>query len=363
MLPLLVVVAALGALQYWLAATGKLPEAYHQKTDKLFSVLKDPLRVPVNVAYYGWSILMYLGLFLLPVTLPVMLSQNYREKYARHAFAQKLAIGLFALATAGRLVIVPALMPVHRNIIIPQGIGPVLLHDSQLQPLLNPPPLPAGFWLAVTVLSLLGAALVVAHLTVSILEVLRPTRRHPVEEDDSARNYFLFAILIMLAPLLLSGFFDRYLVPALLFGFGLLVLAREDSAWRWGRGQYLASMLLLVGFAVFGIAGTRDYLEWNRTRWRALEALLAKGDISAEKVDGGFEFNGWYKFQTFNATNWWRVDDSYVITFGELEGFTVLQKYGYRNWLPPRDGQILVLKRNGAARPATSSKTQPVSGG
>jgi 4-amino-4-deoxy-L-arabinose transferase-like glycosyltransferase len=361
-LPLLVVVAALGALQYWLASTGRLPAAYNEKTERVLSVLKHPLRVPLNTVYYGWSILMYWGLFLLPVTLPVMLSHRYRERYARHALAQGLVVGAFVLATAVRLAIVPALMPVHRNIIIPQGIGPVILRDSPVMNLPNLPPLPSGFWLAVTVLSLLGAALLLVHVVTSLLELPCQRRRNPSDRDDSASNFFLFAALTILAPLLLNGFFDRYLVPVTVFGFGLVVLAREDLAWRWQRGQYLASILLLVGFAVFGIAGTRDYLESNRTRWRALDALLAQKGITPDQVDGGFEFNGWYKFKTFTNTNWWQVDDSYAITFGELKGFTVLQKYGYRNWLPPRDGHILVLKRNGAARPTPGSNGQPAPG-
>ena len=360
-LPCLVVVAALGALQYWLATTGKLPAAYNEKTERLFSMLKQPMRIPLNIVYYGWSMLMYLGLFLLPVTLPVVLSRRYRERYARHAFPQKLAVGLFALATVVRLAIVPALMPVHLNIIIPQGIGPATLLDAQMPNLTRYPPLPSGFWLVVTGLSLLGAALVVVHLVTSLLEGVGHWRPTAGGEDRSATHFFLLAAVIILAPLLLSGFFDRYLIPAVFFGLGLLVLAREDLDWRWGRGQFLASMLLLVGFAVFGVAGTRDYLALNRTRWKASEALLAQKEITPEKVDGGFEFNGWYKFKTFTNTNWWRVDDSYVITFGELEGFTVLQEYGYRNWLPPRDGKILALKRNGP-RPATSSNAPPANG-
>jgi len=359
--PFVVVAAALAALQHWLTITGRLPAGYHEKTDTLIRVLKQPWRIPVNVVYYGWSMLMYLGLFLLPVTLPVVFSRRYRERYARRAFAQRLAVGLFIVATAVRLILVPALMPVHRNIIIPQGIGPVILHDSPVQNLPNFPPLPSGFWLVVTGLSLLGAALLVVHLVTILCEPPGRLRPNASGENPSGTHFFGFATVFILGPLLLSGFFDRYLIPALFFGFGLMALAREDLAWRWGRGQYLASILLLVGFAVFGVAGTRDYLELNRTRWRASDALLAQKDITPEKVDGGFEFNGWYKFKTFTNTNWWRVDDSYVITFGELEGFTVMQEYGYRNWLPPRDGKILALKRNGT-RPTTSSNAQPANG-
>ena len=236
LLPILVAVVALAALQHWLAATGRLPAAYHEKSERLLSVLRHPLRIPVNVAYYGWSMLMYLGLFLLPITLPVVFSPRYRARYTRYAVVPGLAVVLFGLASAVRLVIVPALMPVHRNIIIPQGIGPVVLYDSAGN-LPNLPSLPTAFWLVVTGLSFLGSVLLVVHLIVSLLEVPRTIHRVPGQPDDSVRNFFLLATLIFLAPLLLSGFFDRYLVPAMVFGFGLMVFAREDLDWRWQRPQ------------------------------------------------------------------------------------------------------------------------------
>ncbi|MCX6921735.1 MAG: glycosyltransferase family 39 protein, partial [Verrucomicrobia bacterium] len=144
--PFVVVAAALAALQHWLTITGRLPAGYNEKTERLFSMLKHPVRIPINIVYYGWSMLMYLGLFLLPITLPVVLSRRYRERYARHALPQKLAVGLFVLATLVRLALVPALMPVHRNIIIPQGIGPATLRDSQVPNLTSFPPLPTAFW-------------------------------------------------------------------------------------------------------------------------------------------------------------------------------------------------------------------------
>lgn len=356
LLPFVVIVTALRAFQHWLTVTGRLPAQYHLWTEKLLQVLKHPLRIPLNSAFYGWGMLMYLGLFLLPVTLPVVFSHRYRNRYTRGIGAVRAALGLFCLATVVRLLIVPSLMPVRNNILIPQGIGPAILHDSPALNLPNLPPLPSGFWLVVTGLSLFGAALLVVHLVMSVLELSSRFRQTLGAENDAVKNFFLFATMLYLAPLMLSGFFDRYLIPAVIFGLGLVVLVREDLAWHNGRSYYLAGILLVAGFGFFGVAGTRDYLEWNRARWRALDALLAQKDITPQKIDGGFEFNGWYKYDAL--TNWSVGDDSYVVTFGELEGFTPLQRYSYRNWLPPREGKILALKRNGPARPAAGNSSQ-----
>jgi hypothetical protein len=354
LLPFVVVGAALAALKHWLTITGKLPAQYDLSTGKLLLVLKHPLRIPLNVVYYGWSMMMYLGLFLLPVTLPAVFNTGYRSRCAQRIMAVRITLGLFFLATVVRLIIVPSLMPVHYNIIIPQGIGPAILHDSNVKSLPNLPPLPSFFWLVVTGLSLFGAALLAVYLVMSVLELSSRFRQTRGTADDSVRHFFLFAVVLYLAPLLLSGFFDRYLIPAVVFGLGLVVLARGELAWPNGRGQYLAAILLVSGFAIFGVTGTRDYLEWNRVRWRALDELLAQKDITPGKVDGGFEFNGYYKYDTFTKTNWWLVDDSYAITFGEMKGFTPLQQYRYRNWLPPREGRILALKRTGPAQPKTT---------
>jgi hypothetical protein len=364
---------ALMALSQWLAATGKLPASYHEKTAKLLSMVGQPKRLPLNVVYYGWSMLMYLGLFLLPLSLPIVLSRGYRERYAGFRRLQFGAIGLFALAFMVRLVLsllgrIPApLMPVHNNVIIPQGIGPVILRDSPTRDLPNLPPLPFAFWLVVTVLSFVGAALLIMHLVLALVETgrnirdaLRSRRANRTAESYCTR-FFLLAALIYLLPLLLSGFFDRYLLPVVGFGIALMVLACRDIELTWGRNRYVAPILLVAGFAVYGVSGTRDYLEWNRIRWRALDALLAQPAVTPQLVDGGFEFNGLYKFNTFTATNWWQVDDSYAVTFSKPEGFSVLKSYPYHSWLPPAHRKILVIKRD-ADRPGTARPAAPVRG-
>jgi hypothetical protein len=38
-------------------------------------------------------------------------------------------------------------------------------------------------------------------------------------------------------------------------------------------------------------------------------------DVKPKDIDGGFEFNGWYLFDTFTKTNWWVVNDTYLIAF------------------------------------------------
>src|SRR5581483_6823035 len=67
--PAVAAVFCFAGFQYWLSVTGKLPAQYNTKASELLHVLRKPLNLPINIAYYGWSISMYLGLFLSPVLL------------------------------------------------------------------------------------------------------------------------------------------------------------------------------------------------------------------------------------------------------------------------------------------------------
>jgi hypothetical protein len=40
------------------------------------------------------------------------------------------------------------------------------------------------------------------------------------------------------------------------------------------------------------------------------------------------------------------VDDEYIVTVTEIEGYDVYKEFKYRRWLPPGNHSINVLKRN-----------------
>ena len=232
---------------------------------------------------------MYLGWFLLPITLPVILTQWFAGKSTHFSRPVRFLLFLFAAASLLRFIIVPSLMPVHNNVIIPQGIGPPTLKDTQNLHLHHLPPLPVSFWLFVTGISLLGAALLIINAT-SVFS-------RPVPDSNSERViqiFFLLSALIYLAPLLMSGFFDRYLIPVLPFLAAFAVVSLPATGYRLSRAHWTIAIVFVLISGIFAIAGTRDYLEWNRTRWIAAKDLLARQQVSPQKVDGGFEFNGWY---------------------------------------------------------------------
>ena len=343
-LPLTICIVILAAFQYWLKVTGKTPPNT-MRTERLWAVLANPVRIPLNVAYFGWSMLMYLGWFLLPVTLPAVLSRRSAEAGSPPCLPARIALFIFLVASVGRFFLVPSLMPVHNNVIIPQGIGPATLRDTLDLHLPHLPALPTSFWLLVTALSLTGAGILVFKTTRIVVTLFPKGRFDGTSNAGSAEMFLLLCAVVYLVPFLLSGFFDRYLVPVTAFLVAFLAASLEWRGFNLARGRQLAAMLLIAGSGVFAVGGTRDYLEWNRTRWRALEVLLAKSDVKPADVDGGFEYNGWNLSGNSNVATNWAETVPYVITFGEIKGFESVEQYPYHHWMPPHEGRIFVLKR------------------
>jgi len=90
-------------------------------------------------------------------------------------------------------------------------------------------------------------------------------------------------------------------------------------------------------------------LSWNRARWQALNNLAAER-VTPIDIDGGFEFNGWYLYDLnyiprLKKSWWWVFRDDFMVTFGPVPEFTEIKRYPFRRWLPPGEGNILVLQR------------------
>jgi hypothetical protein len=87
--------------------------------------------------------------------------------------------------------------------------------------------------------------------------------------------------------------------------------------------------------------------------------MVADG-VSPKEIDGGFEFNGLYLFDPhFDTTKafvenirtpdshswWWVRNDTYLVSFGPVPGYSLVREYDFPNWLPPRQGRIVLQRR------------------
>jgi len=117
---------------------------------------------------------------------------------------------------------------------------------------------------------------------------------------------------LCLASLSLVSQFDRYMVlylPLLLVP-ASLALHQHPPA----KPAVMAALATTLLYAVFSVSAVHDYMAWNRTRWQAIRYLTNNLGVPAERLDGGFEFNGVSTYsedyiRTPGKSPWWVQDD------------------------------------------------------
>lgn len=349
-LPTLICGGVLVLFQHWLTVTGRLPALYNFKPHELLDALRHPAESIPDLAYNVYKGMVCLGLYLCPVLLVATAGAwKIQPKRILPLLAGALWVVLFFYffyQSTGTY------MPLDYNIVCETGIGPLALRDITLLQKNIPPALPATFWKTCTCIGMVGAACLITLLGIVLWNLIPKLRHKTVSDGEAAAVFLISAAVIYELPLMLTGnYFDRYLMPAIpLLAAGLVSALPPLPKVSW-RVAGPAAMLCTC-FALYAVAGTRDYLEWNRVRWRTTESFLAGNHVQPDQMDGGFEFNGQYLFDpNFNQIKdltkswWWVHDDEYMISDGPVAGFKPVQESSYTHWMPPYTGKIYVLKK------------------
>jgi len=353
-LPLVIGVCALIGFQKWLEVTGKLPLLYGVQIKELVDGLHDPIHMLKSFPKNLFFATQYLGLFLSPVLLLFTMDRIDGKR------SNKVLQGMLLLYILGSIVLTlfrGRLMPLLQktatggSILVREGIGPLTLHDVYVLNLSNVPALSDVFWAAVTLLSTLGGGILLVCLASVIISMASDIRSVPKQGQRIHMLFFLLSAVIYFSPLSISQlYFDRYLIPLLLPLSFLIILSRTERIISGRKTIKALAVFLIACFVFFSTTVTHDYIAWNRTRWEALHDVMTEDGASPSQIDGGFEFNGLYLYSNDYQPNypkswWWVQDDLYMISFGEVPGYKVLQQYRYNRWLPRNEGKILVLKR------------------
>lgn len=342
LLSLAVAGGALWLYRLLLEASGGLAENFGARDAFLQRLWQSPPRTALRLLYGNLvTALLYTGLFLLP-PLVAFAPGWWRADWRGRRWAGLLALAAGA-AAAARLVGLGRPLPILGNVLIASGLGPVTLHDLYIRGLANDPRLPPAVWLAISAAAVLGAALLAGQL-------LAAARRGWRERGDGpplgamcwAAGVAYLAATVAVIP------FDRYYLPLLpLLGVALLPTGPPPR-----RRATLAAAGLVALTAAFAVAGTHDYLAWNRARWAALRQLTEVDGVDARRIDGGIEFNAPRFFTRGGPTGgsgrswWWVADDEYVIAMGPVPGYDAVRHYPYPRWLPPGgEASIVVLRR------------------
>jgi hypothetical protein len=328
--------------QRWLAATGRLSYMTGQKNTELSNALMHPFQSFPHLMNNVYITLFYLGLFLLPVSLCVLASVWAAQK--------KKVQSLFAISL---WVMLPAYfffqhdtgpMPMSSGVLTRSGVGPVTLRDAFFLDLNGRPDLPVVFWKAVTVLSAIGATVLMTLIGLFTLEAAAKLRSRSVADNQVAAFFLLLVAVIYLAPILLTTLLDRYLIFAIPF-FAAGLVAAFPPIPKLSARIFIPAMAILTAFVLFSVCTTRDYLTWNRARWAVTNDVLAREHLDAGKMelDGGFEFNG---LNFYERKDWWRVKDPvYMISFGPVPGYVNIEERQYSQWLPAGTGKVMALKK------------------
>jgi hypothetical protein len=247
------------------------------------------------------------------------------------------------------------------------GIGPITLHDTLVQNINYPeiPPALKALWFFLKMIAAFTATLFIYYFFIA--PILQISKKRSAGSSEWLTILLLSAISLYLLPMVLYGFFDRYLLP--LFPLFILFVIQAEP---WGSQTFFNHKIVfpiilvgLIGMGIFTVGATHDYLAWNRTRWQALNNLLQEGR-SPREIDGGYEFNGWYLYDPndfYSITNtpnpakpeqsrWFVDQDTYLLTLGPLKKFEVLTRYPVDRWLPFSPEFISVLRRQAIPQPS-----------
>mgnify|MGYP002336097311 CR=1 FL=1 len=334
--------------QYWLIHSGRVPVLNIPAVPDIYPpTLLNSLK-KATVA------LIYIGFFVLPYVAAIwsMSFQNQAQKKIKYIW---WGSSIYILLLLVFLWVTNQKLPLLGNIVMDSGLGPLTLKDT-FNLKLNLPQIPVGanyFWGVITFLSVVAAGITLFFIGRASYHVLRNLKLN--ESHDYSASYAFIAVMalsylsILLVFVARYTLFDRYFllfVPLVL----LLISAAVPKEKPIQKIRNVIPGILILIYVSFSVGATHDFLEWNRTRWLALNELTQVNKISPRKIDGGYEFNGWLlydaKYQRSSAKSWWWVDDDeYVLSAGSLPGYKEFKRYPVKRWLKLTAAEVIVLRR------------------
>lgn len=331
------VIAVLFIFNAWLDSTGNKPMAYRE--------LSEMLKIENALTSIAWQGLIQVGHWFLELGLwffPLILIGILNSKdLIRRYYKQVIVFTILVLPVIIRM---SANFP-RGNIFYDLGLGPKTLADTFLMGIHHDEkPFLFLTWI-LKLLAITGGTGMLVLLVIRMTESIKGIRKE-IDNEAQISIFALILIIMYFGVLLISfTFFDRYLT-ALFIPWLILMIPKVSESkffilnrWRsWLVISYLAILLY------FGITATHDYLSWNSTRWLSADYLIKQG-VDPEKIDGGFEYNGWNKIKMDVYGRWDPGQFNYVITFGGMENLDTLNTFKYQNGLPYETREIYILIR------------------
>ncbi|MDP9363859.1 MAG: hypothetical protein M3Q10_06480 [Chloroflexota bacterium] len=315
--------------------------------------------------------LMYLGLFALPLVaaaLPALgqLASSPSEVgwIAVAAWTGAVVAGLFAFLSLGRDIPPMPLMPYVPQYLGPTGLGPNDLYGGRRWLV--------GWgtleWLTAVcaVSSVIFALAVCRHLGRSGAAGMAGRTR---PDATRAGAGIVASILVWQGVGVLPPSFhfrdwilsvDRYLLPLLPLALCLGLWALRDA-----RLAMPVAWVAVAALGAFAVAGTRDFLVFQRATWELARSATAIG-IPVQRLDAGASWDGYHLYEYSRANGippqtpggpWWTdlfapaIESTYVVSTVPLLGYQVVAQVGYSTWLEDDPSELFLQRRHGAPGP------------
>jgi 4-amino-4-deoxy-L-arabinose transferase-like glycosyltransferase len=330
-LPLIFFVVVQWSYQYWLNSSGKMPAYYGKQAEIAFIAFTgSATSLVASFSEVVVSLFLYLGLFLLPVSFPALVTLS---KALPRNVAAIITVGIAAVTIVTACVTLEShkLLPTRGNTWNTGGFGPDASGLSA----------PDLFWQVVTVLSVFGGAvLFFACAALSVSTALRE------RGSDTWGFVFGFVGASVLAGVLglVAIRFDRYLLPLIPWLSLSLVFAVPVDRNLMPRWSVLVGGILLSAMAWYSIVNLHNYFAEKRVRVAAIEYLTARG-VARDSIDAGWVFNGDLFYGRYGqpgllpplsaggawSHDWYRTRN-YIVGTSPEPGYTVLHRFPVPRW-------------------------------
>lgn len=328
------------AYQTLTKATGVAPRLYGyqigqiavQIAEKPGIWIKDVIKAPIFA-------LLYVGMFLLPLTLAT--APQWSRSLLAHRRAGEIAVAAAVLIGVAYVAVAPGdwRYPMWRNTLSRRsGLGPE--HAGT--------PLSATASDIGTFLCGAGGFLLLLALAASAIAWWRSPR----DQRFDVRVFGLVTALALLALVSVVTFrFDRYLIPVIpCVCVAIIPFAQGRQV---SRAWLAAGFVLIAVMATFSTLSTHDYLSYKRVQAGAYAEL--RRTVPHEKINAGWSLNGLVSDNSdLNVTKLltWRADADYAISVLPLPGYAVVKTYPIRRLAPwNQAGQPMLLQRRTSAPP------------
>lgn len=144
-------------------------------------------------------------------------------------------------------------------------------------------------------------------------------------------------------------YFDRYCVS---LGFTMLLIIGLTMSHVHLR---LKRIVLGISTAFMLISGllVKDFMNWHRVKWEAIDYARFTMGIERSHIDGGFEYCALHLFGPVlnpspdrNAKSWWFVDrDDYIVTSEEFENYEKIKGFDLKQLISSGRDSIFIQKR------------------